>query len=79
MHTTNLKLKKNAIWLQTRCIRSDNSPLFAKVKSKCSDFACSVDNMSTNTWNKQPAAIRNAENMAVCKKLLKNNAFQENG
>ena len=36
----------------------------------------SVANMSANTWNKLPVPTRNAENIAVFKKLLKNNSYK---
>ena len=51
---------------QTRCTRSNDGPLLAMVKSKCS-----VANMSANTWNKLPVSTRNAKNIAVFKRLLK--------
>ena len=46
-----------------------NGSLLAIVKSKCSAYD-SVSSMSANIWNKQPAAIRNAENIEVFRKLV---------
>ena len=62
--------------LQTKCTRSNDGPLLAVVKSKYSAYDRSVANMSANTWNKLPVSTRNAENIAVFKKLLNNNSYK---
>ena len=70
MCTTNFEEKKNRR-LQTRCTRSDDGPLLAVVKSKCSAYDRSVADVNANNWNKLPVSTQNAENIAVFKKLLK--------
>ena len=48
------------------------------VKSECSAYDLSVANISADTWNKLPVSTRNAENLAVFKKLLKKTSHKQN-
>ena len=46
------------------------------VTHACSVYDSSVANMSANTWDKLPVSTRNAKNIAVFKKILKNNSYK---